>query len=123
MHDSNICIFQYHAWQSKLELDIEELKSQLKQAWSVINDLAAKCDGLQKEVMLLKQSTRKTARKQTVVTKESVVDMERNVKELRTLSCTQVSKIQKHMYTCRKISHALHIVVSSSNSTLASYWL
>ena len=82
---------------SKLESDIEELKSQLKQVWSVINDLTAKCDGLQKEVTQLKQNTtKKTARKPAVVAKESVVDTKRNVKELRTLSCTQVSLVWKH---------------------------
>ena len=83
---------------SKLESDIEELKSQLKQVWSVINDLAAKCDGLQKEVTKLKQNTvtGKTERKQVVVAKENVVDTEKNVKVLKTLSCTQVSQVWKH---------------------------
>ncbi len=72
--------------------DVEELKAQLKHAWSVIHDLTAKCDALQKEVTRLNQNTAtgKTARRQVVVTKEQI-DMERNVKELRTLSCTQVS--------------------------------
>lgn len=80
---------------SKLENDVEELKAQLKHAWSAIHDLAAKCEGLQKEVTQLKQNTvtGKTARKQVVIAKENIVDMERNVKELRTLSCTQVSQI------------------------------
>ena len=76
---------------SKLESDIEELKSQLKQAWTVINDLAAKCDGLQKEVAQLKNNVAGNAtRKQVMIGKEKVVNMERNVKELKTLNCTQV---------------------------------
>lgn len=78
---------------SKVEQDIEELKSQLKQAWSVIHDLASKCAGLQKEVARLKQNS-KVARKQVVMAEENV-DMERRVKELRTLNCTQVSQIRK----------------------------
>ena len=42
---------------SKLENDVEELKAQLRHAWSAIHDLAAKCEGLQKEVTQLKQNT------------------------------------------------------------------
>ena len=41
---------------SKLENDVEELKAQLRHAWSAIHDLAAKCEGLQKEVTQLKQN-------------------------------------------------------------------
>ena len=49
---------------SKLENDVEELNAQLKHAWSAIHDLAAKCEGLQKEVTQLKQNiaTGKTAK-------------------------------------------------------------
>ena len=91
---------------SKLENDVEELKAQLKHAWSAIHDLAAKREGLQKEVTQLKQNTAtgKTARRQVIITKENV-DMERNVNELRTLSCIQVSQIWKDvcMYVGSKI--------------------
>ena len=59
----------------------------------MINDLVAKYEGLQKEVTQLKNNatvTGNATRKQVVIAKEKVVNMERNVKELRTLSCTQV---------------------------------
>ena len=58
----------------------------------MINDLAVKYKGLQKEVAQLKNNasvTGNATRKQVVIAKEKVI-MERNVKELRTLSCTQV---------------------------------
>ena len=93
LHILNTYCHKCSCTKSKLENDVEELRSQLKQAWSVINDLAAKYEGLQKEVTQLKNNatvTGNATRKLVVIAKEKVVNMERNVKELRTLSCTQV---------------------------------
>ena len=83
-----------YSHQSKLERDVEDLKAQLKLALSSITDLAAKYDGLQKEVLRLKNdATRNTVRRHThtsvAVAEEA---METNKKKLKTLSCKQVRR-------------------------------
>ena len=81
---------------TKSEADFQEwntLKTELKRALSHITELTNKYDSLQKEIKQMKKMTSilvDKATKRSLGTARSLPYMERNVEELRTLSCEQV---------------------------------
>ena len=81
---------------TKSEADFQEwntLKTELKRALSHITELTNKYDSLQKEIKQMKKMTSilvDKATKRSLGTARGLPYMERNVEELRTLSCEQV---------------------------------
>lgn len=70
--------------------EMECLKLQLKKVLTVVTDLADKCDKLQNEVNQMKENMGISTNQVTTKPRKLTLHMERNVQELKTLSCSQV---------------------------------
>ena len=81
--------------------EVECLKSQLKEVLTIVTDLVDKCDKLQNEVKQMKESMRISTIDLTTKPRKLSPHMERNVQELRTLSCSQV-RVKINYYKNRR---------------------
>ena len=70
--------------------EVERLKLQLKEVLTIVTDLVDKCDKLQNELKQVKESMGIPTTDLTTKPKKLTPHMERNVQELKTLSCSQV---------------------------------
>lgn len=79
--------------------ELDQLKSELRRAFSMIDVLANKYDAIQNELIELKKAISHPSEKKTRAAISTSVQFERNVEELRSLDHKQVCSWQSDTVT------------------------